>query len=46
LDDSEGIAERLDREMEASSLAAYDVWRERDVPKTQNQFRTSLPVVG
>jgi nitrite reductase (NADH) large subunit len=45
LDDSEGIAERLDRDMQASVDAAYDVWRERDVPKTQNQFRTSLPVV-
>jgi len=45
LDDSEGIAARLDEEMEASVLAAYDVWRERDQPKTQNQFRTSLPVV-
>jgi len=45
LDDSEGIAERLDRDMQASVDATYDVWRERDVPKTQNQFRTSLPVL-
>jgi len=45
LDDSEGIAERLDQEMEASAAAAYDVWRERDTPKTQNQFRSLLPVV-
>jgi nitrite reductase (NADH) large subunit len=45
LEDSEGIAAALDRAMEESTEAAYDVWKERDVPKTQNQFRTSLPVV-
>jgi hypothetical protein len=32
--------------MEASSAAAYDVWRERDTPKTKNQFKSLLPVVG
>jgi len=46
LDDSEGIAEALDRAMEESVAATYDPWLERDKPKTVNQFRTLLPLAG
>lgn len=45
VDDSEGIADRLDRAMEESAAATRDVWLERDAPRTANQFRTALPVV-
>jgi nitrite reductase (NADH) large subunit len=45
LDDSEGIAAELDRAMQESSEAARDVWLERDVPATANQFRSYLPVL-
>jgi nitrite reductase (NADH) large subunit len=46
VDDKEGIAAELDRAMDAASQATEDVWLERQTPKTSNQFRTSLPVVG
>jgi nitrite reductase (NADH) large subunit len=47
-DDSEGLAEALDRAMQESVEATYDPWRERDAPVTANQFKTrlSLPVVS
>ncbi|HET6340240.1 MAG TPA: nitrite reductase large subunit NirB [Polyangiales bacterium] len=46
VDDSEGIAAELDQAMQESSAAARDVWLERDKPKTANQFRNVLPVLG
>jgi nitrite reductase (NADH) large subunit len=46
VDDSEGIAAELDRAMEESVEATYDPWLERDEPKTVNQFRYALPVLG
>jgi nitrite reductase (NADH) large subunit len=46
VDDSEGIAAELDRAMEESVEATYDPWLERDAPKTANQFRHALPVLG
>jgi nitrite reductase [NAD(P)H] large subunit len=44
IDDSEGIAERLDATMDASVGAYRDPWRERQDPITPGQFRTSLPL--
>lgn len=44
LDDSEGIAGRLDAAMQASVDAYADPWSERDKPLTPGQFRTSLPL--
>jgi nitrite reductase (NADH) large subunit len=47
VDDSEGLAESLDRAMQESVDAANrDPWLERDVPVTRNQFKRSLPMVG
>jgi len=46
VDDSEKIAADLDRAMDESVEATYDPWLERDEPKTANQFKRSLPVVG
>ena len=46
VDDSEGHAERLDRALAESAAATRDVWLERDTPKTTNQFRSYLPVLG
>ncbi|HEX6523280.1 MAG TPA: nitrite reductase large subunit NirB [Streptosporangiaceae bacterium] len=43
VDDSEGIAARLDAEMQASVDAYRDPWQERDV--TPGQFRTALPLI-
>ena len=44
VDDSEGIAERLDAGM-AQSIAAYrDPWRDGADPVTPGQFRTALPL--
>jgi len=45
VDDAEGIAERLDTAMAESAAATRDVWLEGELPRTQNQFRTALPVV-
>ncbi|MCP1415257.1 nitrite reductase large subunit NirB [Paenarthrobacter sp. A20] len=44
LDDSEGIAARLDASMQASVDSYVDPWSERDDPLTPGQFRTSLPL--
>jgi nitrite reductase (NADH) large subunit len=45
VDDSEGIADRLDRDM-AESVAAYrDPWKEAYLPATANQFASLLPVL-
>jgi nitrite reductase (NADH) large subunit len=46
VDDSEGIVAALDRALAESVAAAYDPWLEREAPKTSNQFRRALPVVG
>jgi nitrite reductase (NADH) large subunit len=43
VDDAEGLAEALDRDMEAASAATYDPWLERDEPRTANQFADQLP---
>jgi nitrite reductase (NADH) large subunit len=45
VDDSEGIAARLDAEIERAVGAYRDPWLERDANATPNQFRMTLPVV-
>jgi nitrite reductase [NAD(P)H] large subunit len=45
VDDSEGIAARLDAAMQKSVDAYVDPWREAYAPRTANQFATLLPVV-
>jgi len=45
VDDSEGIAERLDAAMQKSVEAYFDPWREAYAPKTENQFKSLLPIV-
>jgi nitrite reductase (NADH) large subunit len=45
VDDSEGIAERLDAAMQRSVDAYRDPWLEAHSPATPNQFRSMLPVV-
>ncbi|WP_433113588.1 nitrite reductase large subunit NirB [Micromonospora sp. CA-246542] len=44
VDDSDGIAARLDATMDASVAAYRDPWLERSDPVTPGQFRTSLPL--
>lgn len=44
VDDSDGIAARLDATMDASVAAYRDPWLERRDPVTPGQFRTSLPL--
>ncbi|WP_435205037.1 nitrite reductase large subunit NirB [Micromonospora sp. bgisy143] len=44
VDDSDGIAARLDATMDASVAAYRDPWLERREPVTPGQFRTSLPL--
>jgi len=46
VDDSEGIAERLDAAMQESVNAYRDPWKERDEPATPGQFRPSLPLLA
>jgi nitrite reductase (NADH) large subunit len=43
--DSEHIAERLDRELQASVDAYRDPWQEAAAPATANQFVSHLPIV-
>ncbi|MBV9653683.1 MAG: NAD(P)/FAD-dependent oxidoreductase [Acetobacteraceae bacterium] len=43
VDDADGIAAALDDAMEVSTAAVYDPWKERDAPKTANQFATLIP---
>jgi nitrite reductase (NADH) large subunit len=43
VEDSAGIAARLDAAMEAAVGAYRDPWQERDV--TPGQFRTALPLL-
>jgi len=45
VDDSEGIAERLDLDMQRSVDAYRDPWQEAYSPATPNQFVTTLSVV-
>jgi nitrite reductase (NADH) large subunit len=45
VDDSEGIAARLDAALQASVAAYVDPWKEAYAPKTQNQFASILPVI-
>ena len=46
VDDSEGIAARLDAAM-AKSVAAYrDPWQDGRDPASEGQFRTALPLVA
>ncbi|GAA4944949.1 nitrite reductase large subunit NirB [Actinoplanes utahensis] len=44
VDDAEGIAEALDAAVEEAVQAYKDPWKERAVPATPGQFRTSLPL--
>ena len=44
VDDSEGIAERLDAEMQKTVDAYRDPWKEGANPVTPGQFRSSLPL--
>jgi nitrite reductase (NADH) large subunit len=45
IDDSEGIASRLDADLQRSVDAYQDPWREAAAPVTPNQFRATLPIV-
>jgi nitrite reductase (NADH) large subunit len=45
VDDSDGIAARLDEAVERAVLAHRDPWQEAKAPVTPNQFRTTLPIV-
>jgi len=45
VDDSEGIAARLDAAMQASVEAYVDPWKEAHAPATPNQFVSTLPMV-
>ena len=46
VDDSEGIGERLDREIAESKAAYRDPWKEAYAPATANQFVSLLPVLS
>ncbi len=46
VEDSEGIAARLDAAIQASVDAYVDPWLEADTPATANQFISSLPMVN
>jgi nitrite reductase (NADH) large subunit len=45
VDDSEGIAARLDEELQKSVAAYRDPWKEAFLPATPNQFVSLLPVI-
>ena len=45
MEDSEGIAERLDREIAESKAAYKDPWKEALLPANENQFVAALPVL-
>jgi nitrite reductase (NADH) large subunit len=45
VEDSEGIAARLDEAIEASIAAYRDPWKEAYTPVTANQFASLLPVI-
>ncbi len=46
VDDSDGIAAALDAAMDASCASVRDPWKEREAPKTPNQFASLLPAEG
>ena len=46
VEDSEGIAARLDAAMQATVEAYVDPWLEADRPATPNQFVSALPVLA
>ncbi|HEV8551125.1 MAG TPA: NAD(P)/FAD-dependent oxidoreductase, partial [Polyangiaceae bacterium] len=46
VEDSEGIAARLDAELERALAAYRDPWLEAETPASPNQFRATLPVVS
>jgi nitrite reductase (NADH) large subunit len=46
VDDSEGIAARLDADMDKAVDAYVDPWQEAAEPVTPGQFRTSLPLTA
>ena len=46
VEDSEGIAARLDAAMQATVEAYVDPWLEAEQPATQNQFVSTLPVLA
>ena len=43
VDDSEGIVAALDTALDASCAAVKDPWKEREQPKTENQFTSKVP---
>ena len=45
VDDAEGVAERLDANMQKSVDAYRDPWQDGRNPVSQGQFRTSLPLL-
>jgi nitrite reductase (NADH) large subunit len=45
VDDSEGIAERLDSALQRSVDSYRDPWQEANAPATANQFASLLPIV-
>ncbi|HEY3456046.1 MAG TPA: nitrite reductase large subunit NirB [Bryobacteraceae bacterium] len=45
VEDSEGIAARLDEELLKASAAYRDPWKEAFLPATPNQFASLLPVI-
>ncbi len=46
MEDSEGIADRLDVAMQESVDAYFDPWREAYTPKTSHQFTSTLPAAA
>jgi len=44
VEDSDGIAARLDADMQKAVDAYVDPWKERELPVTPGQFRTALPL--
>jgi len=46
VDDSEGIGQRLDAEMQKAVDAYRDPWKDGAHPVTPGQFRTSLPLIA
>jgi nitrite reductase (NADH) large subunit len=46
VEDSEGIGERLEREIAESQAAYKDPWKEAYMPMTPNQFASVLPVIS
>jgi nitrite reductase (NADH) large subunit len=46
VEDSEGIGERLEREIAASKAAYKDPWQESYAAPVENQFSSVLPVLS